>query len=540
MAVSGLPFLLRDSSRAINVHAADTVVILSGHNENVRFELGQGFQRWYKEKTGRTVFVDWRFLGGVVEIVRYLESVYSAAFRYHWEHELGLSWTSEVQQIFGQRTEDRSRWDTPLKKEVCGTFYDSKISSAIDLFFGGGVSEFAIQADRGALVDCGFLGEHPELFNGDVIPAFLAGEHLWDPNGRWFGQVLSTFGILYNREAIAALGLRDEDICQWWQLADPKLFGAIALVDPTKSSAVLKAYEMVVQQQIALCLEELQKQTLSGEHGKKTAEQLAIREGWLRGLRLLQLISANTRYYADTPTKMILDISSGNSAAGPIVDAMGNAQVDFDRQRCGWERLAFVLPQNGSAISPDPIGILRGAPNESVAKLFLEYVLGESGQKVVAFAVGAPGGPVRNALFRPPVNRKIYAADYASCRSFQGDPFQDLAACDFHPERTASIYNALKWTVKFAFMIPHRELVEAWNAILKAREEGRTAAAETALELLQDFSEFAFDEVNVTLATMLRPDKPALALEAQRQLVRRFQKQYREARRIAEGHHTSI
>ncbi|MDR3117032.1 MAG: extracellular solute-binding protein [Puniceicoccales bacterium] len=531
-AVLSLPFLVRDSRSAIDAAADDTVVILTGHNENLRYELGRGFREWYRRRTGRTVYVDWRFLGGVSEVIRYLDSVYTGAFRYHWEHDLHRPWTDEVQRIFVHRTADRSRWKTQLEREVCGSFYDSSISSGVDLFFGGGASEFVIQADLGTLVDCGLREEHPEWFCDEAIPHHFAGEELWDGQGRWFGQVFSTFGILINRDALAARGVDGDGIVQWEQLADPRLVGMVALADPSKSSALLKACESIIQQQMLFCLREMPREEGMAPEER---ERRGVAEGWMRGLRLLQRISANARYYADAPSKMILDVSSGNSAVGIIVDFMGQSQVDEDRRRCGHGRLRFVLPANGSAISADPIAMLRGAPNANVAKLFMEYVLGLDGQKVVSFAVGTPGGPVRSGLFRPAMRREIYSAEFDPYRLVSGNPYVDLADFDYHRERTIAVYAALKWAVKYSCIVPHGELVEAWRAILEAREEGRWEAAENALRVLEDFSGFAIGEISQTLEPILHQASPAKSLALQRKITRRFQEQYARARRMAEA-----
>jgi hypothetical protein len=89
--------------------------------------------------------------------------------------------------------------------------------------------------------------------------------------------------------------------------------------------------------------------------------------------------------------------------------------------------------------------------------------------------------------------------------------------------------------VKLAFMVPHRELVAAWEAILRARGEGRDGDAEEAMALLGNLDGFSYDEVNGTLDAVLYPTGPARALETQRRLVHRFQGQYRRARAVAEG-----
>ncbi|MDR0727622.1 MAG: ABC transporter substrate-binding protein [Puniceicoccales bacterium] len=517
---------MRKKGSAIDIKRDDTVVILVAHNENIRYELSHGFSEWYKMKTGRTVFVDWRYLGGISEIVRYLDSVYTGAFRYYWEKELNRPWTAEVAQIFASRSGDPSRWKTPMECNVCAAFYNSNVSSGIDIFFGGGISEFARMADQGILVDAKFGAEHPELLGDDVIPQHFAGSDLWDVAGRWYGSVLCTFGIIYNSDVLAMKGLDRTNVSQWEQLADPQLIGTVALADPTKSSALLKALEMIVQQQIM--------SALRGQSGSE-AEARAIRMGWLRGLQIIQLISANTRYFADTPSKMILDVGMGNSAAGIIVDFMGKAQCAAENARCGYERLGFIIPQNGSATSPDPIGILRGASNATVAKYFLEYILGEAGQKIFAFNAGTPGGPVVHTLYRPPINKRIYAPEFAAYRTGDDNPYASLGGFDFHPERTAPVYNALKWIVKFAFIIPHQELIDAWRAIVTARAEGRVEDAMAAQEILGDFSNLEYDTINGTLAAVLNAADPAAALAVQRETVRRFQAQYVRAMLRASG-----
>jgi ABC-type Fe3+ transport system substrate-binding protein len=524
LIICGLPFAVRKKGSAIDTQRDDTIVILVAHNENIRHELEQGFCSWYKKKTGRTIFVDWRYLGGISEIVRYLDSVYTSTFRYYLEKELNRPWTTEIAQIFANRSDDPSHWKTPLEREVCTAFYDSNVSSGIDVFFGGGASEFVRMADQGILVDIGFGAEHPEILNN--IPRYFAGSDLWDRDGRWYGSALSAFGIIYNSDALAAKGLDKTNVSQWEQLASPKLIGAITLADPTKSSALLKALEMIVQQQIMSAL---------GERSDPDAEASAIRAGWLRGLQTIQLISGNTRYFADTPSKMILDVGAGNSAAGIIVDFMGKAQCAAESARCGYERLGFIIPQNGSATGPDPIGILRGAPNGTAAKQFLEYVLGEDGQKIFAFNAGAPGGPLVHTLYRPPINKSIYAPEFADHRTDGDNPYVTLAGFDFHPERTAPVYNAIKWIVKFAFIVPHQELTSAWRAIVAAQAEGRMEDAAAAQEILGNFSNFEYDAVNETLAAVLSPADPAAALAVQREIVRRFQAQYTRAMRRAMG-----
>ena len=163
-------------------------------------------------------------------------------------------------------------------------FLNSDIGIGIDLFFGGGSFDFAQQAAAGRLVDSGFIAAHPELFgDGPIqIPQTLGGEPYWDKNGAWFGNVLSAFGICYNDDALARLG-GAKPPQNWKDLARPEYFGQLALADPNMSGSVTKAFEMIIQQQMA------------ARNGP---------EGWTQAMRIIQAMGANTRYFTDAAPKI--------------------------------------------------------------------------------------------------------------------------------------------------------------------------------------------------------------------------------------------
>ncbi|HEY8932846.1 MAG TPA: iron ABC transporter substrate-binding protein, partial [Rariglobus sp.] len=95
LAVLVLPFALRPAKQA-SAKADDTLVIISPHNEAIRHEFDRAFARWYRERTGRTVAMDWRLIGGTSEIARFLDGEYTAAFQNHWKNRLGRTWSNEV------------------------------------------------------------------------------------------------------------------------------------------------------------------------------------------------------------------------------------------------------------------------------------------------------------------------------------------------------------------------------------------------------------------------------------------------------------
>ena len=73
VAVVALPFILRPK-KPEKAGGGDTVVIVTPHNEAIRYEFGEAFERWHQARTGRNVRIDWRVLGGTSEIARFLDS----------------------------------------------------------------------------------------------------------------------------------------------------------------------------------------------------------------------------------------------------------------------------------------------------------------------------------------------------------------------------------------------------------------------------------------------------------------------------------
>ena len=97
--VIAVPFLFRQPEIESNA-AEDELVIISPHNEAIRFEFTRAFVDDYRKSTGRSVRIDWRLPGGTTEIVRYLNSEFEASFRSYWTRQLRLPWDREVLDAF--------------------------------------------------------------------------------------------------------------------------------------------------------------------------------------------------------------------------------------------------------------------------------------------------------------------------------------------------------------------------------------------------------------------------------------------------------
>lgn len=512
-----VPFLLRPVART---EAADeTLVVVTPHNEAIRHEFGTAFNRWYRARTGRSVRIDWRVIGGASETVRYLRSGYEAAFEEQWRRTRHEPWSAALAAaLFDDRVAPAAQPadDTPAQA-VRRAFLAAEVGVGVDVFFGGGNFEHARGARAGWLVDAGLRRRHPEWFTPEVFPDVWAGEELQDPQGRWYGAVLSAYGILGNRDSLSRLGLAEPTT--WDDLARPELFGEVALTDPTRSASVAAALEMIVQEQMERRSEALR----AVEPDAAKRETRAVREGWAQAMRLLQRAAANARYFTDSAQKPPIDVAQGDAAVGLCIDFYGRFEEENLRGREGGGRVRFVTPRGGSAYTCDPIALLRGAPHRALAVDFIEFVLSEEGQRLWNQRVGTPGGPERFALRRLPARRDYYAA--AELRQWRSDPEANPYAADgvldYRAARTGGMLRELAFVVRVMCQDPHDELRAAWRAVLAA------GSPPELLDALGEVEAVGYDRVRGEIRQRLAARDKIDEMRLARELTEHFRAQYR-------------
>ena len=524
----GLPFYLRPP-QVIEPRVAQTLVVITPHNEAIRAEYSRGFRDWYFARTGQHVAIDWRVIGGTSEITRFIESEYLASFQRYWTQQLGRPWSMTVQGAFANpawQPIGPAAATEALELTARRAFLESSVSCGIDVFFGGGPFDFIRQAAAGWLIDSGLKQQHPEWFQDDVIPATFTGEAYWDPAGLWVGSVLSSYGMIYNRDAYARLGIAAEPR-SWEDLQDPKLQGEVALCDPTKSSSIAKAFENIIQQQIQLRWGQL---ATDASRDRASWESQAVAEGWVNGLRLVQRVGANARYFTDTSQKPPIDVIQGNSAVGLCIDFYGRGSYLATARRVNGaaDRIGSFSPPDGTVLSADPLAVLRGAPHFSVAQAFMEYVLSMDGQKLWNFKVGVPGGPARYELRRLPIRRDFYRAEFATGRTDPSvNPYAATNPLIYHPAWTGGIVAEMAFVIRVMCQDTHLELVEAWREIIKA------GLPPAALAVMSDMTSVSYAEMQGRIKQALSAKDKVEAVRLASELAGIFREQYLKAAALA-------
>ena len=220
LALLAIPLLLRPGAGSPSAVVPETeaekgnppaeevekLVIIFAHNESIRYEYEQAFRRYYREKFGREIELDFRSPGGTSDIVRYIADRFEAEFRRYFESDpANGEWTDEIAAAFANPRTDTDPEASPAAKRARALFLASEVGIGIDLMAGGGTFDMARHAARGYAVDGGVKERHPELLSPELIPPQFGGDNLYDPQGRYYGVVLSTFGICYNRDRVAEL-----------------------------------------------------------------------------------------------------------------------------------------------------------------------------------------------------------------------------------------------------------------------------------------------------------------------------------------------
>jgi ABC-type Fe3+ transport system substrate-binding protein len=297
----------------------------------------------------------------------------------------------------------------------------------VDLVFGGGPIFDQLKA-LGMLQPC--------RLPADVlaaVPPRVAGQPLYDPEFNWYGAAISTFGIIYNKKMISDRGL--PEVRDWESMADPRFFGIVGAGDASRSASVRKAYEIILQAY-----------------------------GYERGMAILMRIGANAREFYATASEIPRNCAQGFVAVGPCIEFYAFRQMRSE----GGGNLGFIVPSGLTVVTPDPIGVLRGAPHPKVAEKFVEFAMRPEGQRLWVLPAGAPGGPQKYTLERLAALPSVYQEPGAKTIAERMNPFTVAPADFYSPAKENERQTVLADYLRVALMENHDPLKKAWKAVIDA------------------------------------------------------------------------
>lgn len=568
--ILALPFVFRQETGIREWKEGDPVlVVVTPMNEALRHEFSIGFSRWHAERYGTPAKIDWRAIGGTSEIMRYLQGQFTSAFRAWWIGQ-GREWPAAASGALLATSFDPSRppdgvpvsdWAevAAIRDAFRSTDDPSAFTSGLDLCYGGGAYDAQNATRQGMLVPVWEPGKEPEGLlrapdGTELVPTGMGGE-TWRAD-TFYGTALSTFGICWNRARMEALGIADAP-AHWSDLGDPRWAGTLGVADPTKSGSIAKAFETLVQVQCRRAVEaagyapeqiEAYEAALAAAGGDSAPDvpaeyEAAVERGWTDGIRLIQRIGANARYFTDSANKVPLDVGAGNAAAGLCIDFYGRYEAEVSNGGRPDGAMTYATPVGESGVSADPVMMLRGAPHKELARRLCEYAVGEGGQRLLCYRAGEPGGPEIYNLQRLPVRRDFYPdpdhpAIQAAFERHRPHTTGDLSrpeldayalarAFTYRPRWTAAHFNFIRDFTRAMCIDSGAELRDAWRAIIAAGGPDACPEAMAALEAFPSVPE------PVTFASA----RTILSRHAREDLLRdwtsHYRRQYNEAARIA-------
>jgi iron(III) transport system substrate-binding protein len=255
-----------------------------------------------------------------------------------------------------------------------------------DLFWGGESILFDRLRERGLLLphrlSTSTLAAIPESIGR---PKAI---QLKDPKGHWVGTLLEAYGLVYHPKVLERLGMAP--LKDWNDLLDPRLKGQVVQCAPTMSGSSHGAYELILQ-----------------------------REGDEQGWKYLRKLAANTGHFAARSRDVPSLVAKGEFAVGFAVPSY----MAFEDHLAGFD-LKFVAP-TATGVTIGTIGVLSGAAHPNAARLFIEFMLSERGQRVAmqrgVFPIvshmrmeGTPGSTIEAAVAFMGGLRSYYDREFAN------------------------------------------------------------------------------------------------------------------------------
>lgn len=297
----------------------------------------------------------------------------------------------------------------------------------VDIFFGGGTDPYIKMKKDGYL-------QPYKLPNGILskIPKDYSGSQVYDPDFYWYSACFSGFGILYNKHIFSNI-LRLPKPEKWSDLAKPELAKWVGSSDPRQSGSIHKMYEIILQSY-----------------------------GWNKGFEVITKMNANVKIFGRGASDIPRDVDLGEVACGLAIDIYALAKI----AEAGPDKLGYVMPEGETVINGDAIAILKGAPNKEVAQRFMEFVIGEPGQKLWMLKTKEPSGPQLQNLRRMSVMPHMYDT-LGNKADVPTNPFKWKTTMRYDHVKGSARQGIIDDLIGSLTIDVHNDLVKAWEAIRK-------------------------------------------------------------------------
>ena len=172
--------------------------------------------------------------------------------------------------------------------------------------------------------------------------------------------------LLVNTDAAAAAKVT---ITSYADLLKPELKGKIAFGDPTNSSSAFAQLTNMLK-------------SVGGDYEAD--------KGWDYVRKLVVQLKGIT---IGSSSQVAKDVAAGEYIVGLTYEPLS---LNFVKSGAP---VKIVYPSEGAAFLPATIQLIKGGPNQAAAKAFIDFVISDAGQKIIAEKTA--GRPLRNGVVKP-------------------------------------------------------------------------------------------------------------------------------------------
>ncbi len=223
-----------------------------------------------------------------------------------------------------------------------------------DVMFGGGLAQ--------ANANIELWGEYTSPEDAAMV---LAGKNR---TGFYTPYQADGSNLLVNKDAAAAAGI---EIKSYEDLLQPELKGKIAYGDPTASSSAFAQLTNMLK-------------AVGGDYESD--------KGWEFVKALVAQLNGIT---IGSSSQVAKDVAAGEYIVGLTYEPLSLNFVNSGAP------VQIVYPAEGAAFLPATIQLIKGGPNPAAGKAFIDFVISEEGQTIIAEQTA--GRPLREGVTKPGV-----------------------------------------------------------------------------------------------------------------------------------------
>lgn len=294
------------------------------------------------------------------------------------------------------------------------------------------------------------------------LPGRIGGSVIDDPDGYFAASEVAGYGFAVNPAYLARHGLPVP--ADWSDLAQPAYAGHLVVPDPVEVGFAPVLVDIPLQAY-----------------------------GWDTGWALWSAIAANARFVGRGGSFVSDEIGSGRSGVGLSIDFFVAAAI------ANGAPLDFVYPRQGG-VNPAHVAVTANSPNPAGAKAFVEFVLSEGGQRILAHP------DIRKLPVRPSV--------YGSLPAGYHKPFKVAEQGGYRYDNGRGKGRAAPVAAAFgqAVLQPRERLARLWQRLRAA--DGATWNQVWPLLAAPPCAEAEVEDAAVQQAFFARRDDPAAEARA--------------------------